>query len=82
MIDETRAKQYLWNKSKRASVKEPKECKGFCAKKLYCEIVHPEQFEFNNCLGNSNYDFVNDPLGALTNLLTAEWNKKIKDSPV
>jgi len=30
MEDETRAKQYLWNKFKLASVKEPKECKGFC----------------------------------------------------
>ena len=82
MVDEDRAKQYLWNKSRRASVKEPKECKGFCAKRLFCEIAHPEQFDFNNCLGQPNYDFINDPIGAFTNLLTAEWVKRAKPVPL
>jgi hypothetical protein len=36
--------------------------------------------EYNNCLGYPNYDFVNDPLAALTNLFTSEWVKKV-DKP-
>lgn len=49
--EELVAKLYYWNKFKMSPDTEAKQCDYFCRLKLYCEITHAEQFEFNNCLG-------------------------------
>ena len=75
--EETVAKIYYWNKFKMSPETKPQSCQYYCRLKLYCEIAHPEQFEFNNCMGQPNYDFVNDPNEAFMNLLTSEWVKRL-----
>jgi hypothetical protein len=49
--EEMIAKAYYWNKYKQADGSDAKTCKEFCRLKLFCEIAHPEQFEYNNCMG-------------------------------
>ena len=75
--DETFAKVYKWNKVKQSSIKIPNTCNDYCRLRLFCEITAAEIFEFNECLGNPKYDFVNDITGSLLNLLTAEWVKSV-----
>ena len=59
--EEMFAKAYYWNKYKQADGSEAQSCKEFCRLKLFCEIAHPEQFDYNNCMGQPNYDFINEP---------------------
>lgn len=59
--EEAFAKAYYFNKYKQAPGNEPKTCYQFCRQKLFCEIAHAEQFEYNNCMGQPNYDFINEP---------------------
>lgn len=75
--EEPVAKIYYWNKYKMSPEMKPQSCSYFCRLKLYCEIAHPEQFEFNNCMGQPNYDFVNAPHEAFLNLFTSEWVKRL-----
>ena len=49
--EEMFAKAYYWNKYKQADGSEAQSCKEFCRLKLFCEIAHPEQFDYNNCMG-------------------------------
>jgi hypothetical protein len=66
---------YKWNKAKQSAAKLVNQCDDYCRLRLYCEIAFPEIFEFNECLGNPEYDFLNDFTGGVLNLLTAEWVK-------
>ncbi len=75
--EEPVAKAYYWNKYKQADGSDAKTCKEFCRQKLYCEISHPEQFEYNNCMGQPNYDFINEPAQSLMSLFTSEWSKRL-----
>ena len=75
--EEKVAQIYYWNKFRRAEGMQAKSCSYFCRLQLFCEIAHPEQFEYNNCMGQPNYDFVNEPHEAFMNLLTAEWVKRL-----
>jgi hypothetical protein len=77
--EEVIAKMFYWNKMKMSPETKPENCDYFCRLALYCELVHPEQFEFNNCIGQPNYDFVNNPYEAFMNIMTSEWVKDVRE---
>jgi hypothetical protein len=79
--EEQVALEYNWNKFKKSAVKKPKKCSADCRRKMFCEITQPEQMDFNVCMGQPQYDFINEPIEALGNLLTAEWVKRTTPEP-
>ena len=80
--NETAAMTYLWNKFRQASIKQPKNCGQTCRTRLFCEMTASEQFDFNVCQGHAAYDFINESVESIANLLTSEWIQKGNPSNV
>lgn len=75
LTDDKVYEKYIYNRGKRYAF--PKSAPTEAQKKSkYCDCTTTEFFEKRNCQGKSPYDWQNDPVDALMNMLLNTWVKK------
>ena len=73
--DEATATLFHWNK-KRRRYNFPHTCTAGCRLYDYCKVATSEDFERNDCMGEPNYDFYEEPTKSFMNMMTNVWIEK------